>query len=82
MDYKQGKGKWEDDDSPQSESKPAGLTNQSIMGFGKHKGKTLSQVPADYLLWLYDQPKLDPKLKAYIEENGYVRLNQPGIYLR
>lgn len=69
MDYKPGKGKWEDDDSPQPESKPAGLTDQSIIGFGKHKGKMLSQVPADYLLWLYDQPRLDPKLKVYIEEN-------------
>lgn len=68
-EYKPGKGKWEDDDTPQPDWEPAGLNDQSIIQFGKHRGKMLSQVPADYLLWLYDQPRLDPMLKAYIEEN-------------
>jgi hypothetical protein len=30
------------------------LTDQSPMPFGTHKDKPMEKVPADYLLWLYD----------------------------
>lgn len=52
------------------------MNDKSIMPFGKHKGKALINVPAEYLLWLYGAwksggfkgcPSL--KLKTYIEEN-------------
>lgn len=31
------------------------LTDESPMPFGKFKNKKMMEVPADYLLWLYDQ---------------------------
>jgi uncharacterized protein (DUF3820 family) len=39
------------------------------MPFGKYKGQKLANVPAGYLLWLYDQKKLFGDLKNYVEEN-------------
>lgn len=44
------------------------LTDKSIMWFGKHRGKSLEQIPDDYFHWLYGQSNLDPRMKAYIEE--------------
>lgn len=31
------------------------LTDESPMPFGKHRGKAMANVPAKYLLWLWDQ---------------------------
>lgn len=31
------------------------LTDESLMPFGKHKGEKMANVPASYLLWLYDE---------------------------
>ena len=45
------------------------MTDKSIMPFGKHKGKQLDQVPADYLMWLYENNKVSGLLKEYIEDN-------------
>ena len=45
------------------------MTDKSIMPFGIHKGKQLDQVPDSYLLYLYDNCKCGPELKAYIEDN-------------
>ncbi len=41
------------------------------MPFGKYKGKQLQDVPASYLLWLWDEklPLYDKALEAYILEN-------------
>lgn len=30
------------------------LTDDSLMPFGKHRGEKLSEVPAQYLLWIWD----------------------------
>lgn len=45
------------------------LTDESIMPFGKHKGTKLANVPADYLLFCYQNYKLIAPLKKYIEDN-------------
>lgn len=45
------------------------MTDESIMPFGKHKGKKMADVPADYLLWLYENDKCRGEVKAYIEDN-------------
>ena len=50
------------------------LTDESPMPFGKHKGKDMDEVPAGYLLWLYDELQGDSKpvakaLMDYIEDN-------------
>lgn len=45
------------------------MDDNSIMPFGKYKGEKLIDVPADYLLWLYENNKAKAELKAYIEDN-------------
>ena len=51
-------------------------TDESIMPFGKHKGKKLIDVPDEYLLWLYNEMIQKPEgqrypngLFKYLEEN-------------
>ena len=41
------------------------------MTFGKHKDKLLSDVPASYLLWVFDQDWITkfPDLEEYVAEN-------------
>lgn len=48
------------------------LNDDSLMPFGKHKGKRLEDVPASYLLWLWDDgwwQRTSEPLGAYIEES-------------
>lgn len=45
------------------------LTDESLMPFGKHKGEKLANVPAEYLIWLYENGKCYGDLKEYIREN-------------
>ncbi len=47
----------------------ATLTDKSPMPYGKHKGKQLANVPADYLLWLYKNNKCNAQVKAYVIDN-------------
>ena len=51
--------------------------DNTIVTFGKHQGKALVEVPASYLLWMYESEKgiTNPKLLAYVEEN-YQALEQ------
>lgn len=42
--------------------------DQTIMPWGKHKGKHLKDVPAGYLLHIYEGLNKGP-LRDYIEEN-------------
>ena len=46
-------------------------TDATIMPFGKHKGKKLIDVPAHYLIWLYEfnEPLRHEQLKEYIQDN-------------
>ncbi len=45
------------------------LTDKSLMPYGKYKGVEMANVPADYLLWLYDNEKCSNDVKDYIVEN-------------
>jgi len=45
------------------------MTDESIMPYGIHKGKKMADVPASYLLWLYENQKCSGEVKAYIREN-------------
>ena len=45
------------------------MKDETLMPFGKHKGKKLANVPANYLLWLFDQDWIKPDMKLYINEN-------------
>jgi hypothetical protein len=46
--------------------------DKTVMPWGAHKGKKLSELPASYLLWLYEQPWVKgswPLLYAYLKKN-------------
>jgi uncharacterized protein (DUF3820 family) len=45
------------------------ITDNSIMPFGEHKGKTMANVPDSYLLFLYENCKIWPNLRKYIADN-------------
>lgn len=48
------------------------LTDKSPMPFGKHKGVALEKVPAQYLLWLWDNgihAEQGKPLHRYIKES-------------
>lgn len=47
------------------------FTDKTPMPFGKYKGIPLGNVPASYLLWLYDESSKDafPTLRKYLEAN-------------
>jgi uncharacterized protein (DUF3820 family) len=43
--------------------------DNTVLTWGKYKGQMLENVPADYLLWLYENKKGDPDLWMYIKAN-------------
>jgi len=45
------------------------MNDNTIIRFGMHKGKPLGEVPADYLMWLYNEKDCPNDLKEYIEDN-------------
>lgn len=46
------------------------FTDTSLMPFGQHKGKKLIDVPASYLLYMYDKGYVNNEaLKKYIADN-------------
>jgi len=45
------------------------LTDESEMPWGKHKGEEMINVPASYLLWLYDNEKCSGSVLDYIKDN-------------
>lgn len=40
----------------------------TVMGFGKHKGVLIKDLPSDYVDWLLKQNELDPYLKIALEK--------------
>ena len=48
------------------------ITDETLMPFGKHKGKPMIEVPASYLDWLRDEEWLEerhPGIAEYIKDN-------------
>lgn len=45
------------------------LTDDSLMPYGKYKGKKMANVPPDYLIWLYDNGKCNEQVKRYVFSN-------------
>jgi uncharacterized protein (DUF3820 family) len=45
------------------------LDDTSQMPWGKYKGDKMINVPASYLLWLYENGKCSQDVKDYIKEN-------------
>lgn len=56
------------------------MDDQTPMAFGKHKGKPMEQVPAEYLLWLREQGHTGP-VREYIEENLTALLKECPDYI-
>lgn len=52
------------------------LTDKSLMPWGKHKGKQMTDVPASYLLWCYENNKVTEDVKEYVEDNMIVLRTQ------
>ena len=44
------------------------MDDNSLMPFGEHEGKKLANVPAHYLIWLFDNDRAG-RVKRYIENN-------------
>jgi len=53
---------------------PIEIDDNYIMPFGIYKGRKIANCPAEYLLWLYDNNKVNKEVKQYIEENKEVLL--------
>jgi uncharacterized protein (DUF3820 family) len=45
------------------------MKDDDVMPFGMHKGKKLANVPADYLIWLFENDKCFGQLLNYIRHN-------------
>lgn len=45
------------------------MNDKSLMPFGKHKGTAMANVPANYLLYIYENMTLHDNLKNYIQKN-------------
>jgi uncharacterized protein (DUF3820 family) len=45
-------------------------TDSTPLPFGRHKGKAMQEVPAEYLVWCLENiPNLDVGIKDYINAN-------------
>jgi len=45
------------------------MNDESLMPFGIHQGEKMANVPANYLIWLYDNRKCYGEVAIYIKEN-------------
>jgi len=45
------------------------LDDEDEMPYGEHKGEKMGDLPAKYLIWLYENNRCSQKVKAYIDEN-------------
>jgi uncharacterized protein (DUF3820 family) len=50
-------------------TKPEPYNDSTVITFGMHKGKKLANVPAQYLLYLYDKGCDHVQLMQYIQDN-------------
>lgn len=48
------------------------MEDTDIMPYGIHKGRQMQDVPAEYLIWLYEEGKCAGPVKEYIEDNLHV----------
>lgn len=45
------------------------MNDKSPMPFGKYINVAMANVPASYLIWLYDNNKCAGEVKKYIQDN-------------
>lgn len=58
------------------------LTDNSRMPFGKHKNEKMANVPANYLLWLYESNKCNKEVREYIEDNMDILLEEQEVEIK
>lgn len=54
---------------------PEELTDDSLMPFGKHKGERMGDVPAKYLIWLWDGETNDDPIGSDTPVGKYIKNN-------
>ena len=54
---------------------PEELTDDSPMPFGKHKGERMGDVPAKYLIWLWDGETNDDPIDSDTTVGRYIKSN-------
>lgn len=45
------------------------LTDNSKMPWGKYEGEKMANVPAEYLLWCFNNNKCSKEVAVYIQDN-------------
>jgi len=45
------------------------MTDNSLMPFGKYKGTKMANVPASYLIWIFENNKCSIEVIKYVREN-------------
>lgn len=45
------------------------MTDQDKMPYGQYQGQAMANIPASYLIWLYDNKRCSGNVKQYIQEN-------------
>jgi uncharacterized protein (DUF3820 family) len=45
------------------------MEDTDLMPFGIHKGKAMANVPAHYLIWIYENKKCGEPVKQYVKDN-------------
>lgn len=55
------------------------ITDNSQMPFGKYQGKPMIEVPAKYLLWLFDNNCSNEAVRKYINDNLSVLKKEAGV---
>lgn len=45
------------------------MKDTDIMPFGKYMGQKMANVPADYLIWLYENNKCNFGVRQYVRDN-------------
>lgn len=60
---------------------PLNLADSDPMPFGKYKGQKMEDVPAQYLLWLYDENIQHAGVKDYIERSYSALLTECKDYI-
>jgi uncharacterized protein (DUF3820 family) len=51
------------------------MNDESIMPIGKYKGEKIANVPAEYLLWMYENANLINRSHLYGELRDYIKDN-------
>ncbi len=45
------------------------LIDDSLMPYGQYQGRKMIDVPASYLIWLYDNGKCSPQVQKYVKDS-------------